>query len=135
MIAETDLQTSLTFIIIIVVIVHSIGAASELSDIIACIGVSFRQFCSVDSRIHIWMIGAMERSIGVGTKQGIVVMGFTLRLVGVGTAITSSVSGTVTPDKNNTMIVCRDGNFPIGQGDTQEARVMVFGKCLFGTIS
>ena len=82
----------------------------------------------MDSRIHIWMIGAMERSIGVGTQQDIVVMGFTLRLVGVGnTALTTSVSGTVTPDKNNTMIVCRDGNFPIGQADTQEARVMVFG--------
>ena len=89
------------------------------------------QNCTLDSRAHTWVIfGAQEQTISPGNTADIVVMGYTLRLVSVSnTAIVSSVSGTATSEKNNTMIVCGDGNVPIGQGpDTQEARIMVFGK-------
>ena len=107
-------------------------AISQLSDITSCIGDTITLNCTVESLAHTWDFGLLsEASITPAISQDIVTMGFTFQLVEFrSTVIVSSVSGTVIPELNNTVIVCRDGLRPVGEGDQQEATVMVFGELL-----
>ena len=100
-----------------------------MSDITSCIGDTITLNCTVESFAHAWDFGPLsEVPITSGTTQDVVMMGFTFRLVEIGdTAIVSSVSGTVIPELNNTMIVCRDVLRPVEEGDQQEASVMLIG--------
>ena len=78
-----------------------------------------------------WNFGPLDEVIiTAGTSQDVVMMGFTFRLVEIvgDTAIVSSVSGTVIPELNSTMIVCRDGLSQPGEGERQEATVMVLSE-------
>ena len=93
-----------------------------------CIGDSITQNCTVDSLNHVWIFGAIEAgSLSLATTMDQMVMGFTFRRVSTGsTAIISSVSGTVTPELNNTVIVCLDGNQNREQAERQETTIMIF---------
>ena len=88
--------------------------------------------CTVESLAHVWGFGPLiEVVVTAGISQDVVMMGFTFRLVEIGdTAIVSAVTGTAVPELNNTEIVCRDGNHPVGQGESQEVTVSVLGKYL-----
>ena len=87
--------------------------------------------CTVESFAHTWNFGPIsEVAITSGTTVDVVLMGFTFRLVETGaTAIVSAVTGTVIPELNNTVIMCRNGLIQPGQGETQEGTVSVLGKC------
>ena len=86
------------------------------------------QNCTVDSQGHSWVIGPDEASLIPSTDAVTVLMGLAVQRVSTGTnPLVSSVSGTLTSELNNTMIVCRDGVQQIAH-KRQEASVMVFGK-------
>ena len=56
-------------------------------------------------------------------------MGFNFRRVEVSsTAIVSSVTGTLTAELNNTVLLCRDGLSQPGQGEIQQVTATVLGE-------
>ena len=113
--------------------VHILGITSQLSSITCtlCVDDIITFNCTVESFAHIWDFGPLnEVSVTGGLSEDVVMMGFTFRVVEIGdTAIVSEVTGTVIPELNNTVILCRDGNHPIEQGERQEVRVSVLGEC------
>ena len=114
-------------------VVHYVGAASQLFNITACVGDSIMQNCTVESLNHVWTLGsgiaASLSPILTPDEAEVVEMGLTFRLVEAGsTAVLSSVSGTVTPELNNTVITCRNGLVPVDQMDMQEIIVTIIGK-------
>ena len=104
---------------------------AQLSNITSCIGDNIRMNCTVESFAHTWDFGPLsEVTITSGTGQDQVQMGFTFRLVEISnTSIVSLVTGTVIPELNNTVILCRDGLRPIGQGDKHQVTATVLGEC------
>ena len=112
--------------------VHILGATSQLSNITSCVGDTITMNCTVESFAHIWDFGPLnEVPVTGGLSEDVVMMGFTFRLVEISnTAIVSSVTGTVIPELNNTVILCRDGNRPIDEGERQEVTASVIGECL-----
>ena len=103
-----------------------------MSNITSCVGDTITINCNIESSSHGWNFGPLsEVFVTAGTSQDVVRMGFTYRLLEIGDAgVLSAVTGTVIPEINNTMIVCKDSNLPAGQGETQEGIVSVLGECL-----
>ena len=107
------------------------GVTSQLSNITSCVGDSTMMNCTVQSLSHTWDFGPLsDVTLSSGASEDVVMMGFTFRVVEIGnTAIVSSATGTVFAELNNTVIVCRDGLRPLGEGDKQHVTATVLGEC------
>ena len=129
----------------IIIIVHNndctiiiAGVTAQLFNTTTCIGDTITMNCTVDTDQQTWHfepIGATEVLLSAGTSADVVRMGFTFRLLEFNLThniIVTSITGTVTDltGLNNSMIVCRNGQVPRGQGEQQEAMVKIYGKKL-----
>ena len=108
----------------------NLGATSQLSDFTSCVGDTFTFNCTVESLSHVWNIGPHQTSISPSTSQDVVRMGLSFGLEDASsTTIVSSVSGTVSADLNNTVMMCSDALRP-AQGERQEGTVSIFGESI-----